>query len=133
MLESFLSHLEEQAFGVRDFRRHVHRLDGQTASVSEHNHRIAVITGPPLPGPKGHVHRISGTTAKGKTHAHTHEIRGWTGPPNSNDANHTHSVDLKTLTTASHVHEVYGATSSFVANRSLAARLETRDGVLSQR
>lgn len=131
MLERLFDRLEQKSFGVRDFRKHVHRIDGTTVNEAGHSHRVGFVTGPPWPSPRGHVHRVVGATASGKA-SHSHEVSGWTSPSTSTDANHTHTVSLRTKNAESHVHRINGVTASFIPSRTAAYRTEAQDGVFPE-
>lgn len=113
------------------FRRHVHKISGTTASQAGHNHRLSVVTGPPWPGSKGHIHRILGATETGKS-VHSHQVKGWTGPSTATSAEHTHSVDINTKEAEAHFHIVHGVSSALVSSRAAAMTARTPDGVFNE-
>ncbi len=128
MLEELLSHLEKISFGIEGFRNHVHRVSGKTVSEGSHVHQVDIVTGPPWPGPGGHIHRIVGETRLDDS-THSHQIRGWTGPSQETDIDHSHLVELRVREIRDHSHQVQGSTASYSPDRWTALRTSVEEGL----
>lgn len=102
-------------------QRHVHEFLSSTMLEAPpgrqdllHNHRFAGVSGPAIPGPRGHVHEIETRTDFFLNHYHF--IKTLSGPPipiydkDNNEIGHVHGFSGTTTFQFMHDHEFKGVT-----------------------
>lgn len=90
---------------VPNYMQHDHAHEGFTSYEAGHTHPHVGVSGPPLPGPGGHIHYIEDVTVFES--GHLHPYKGYTGPVIPLPGNmHTHEFMVMTEMVDLHRHAI---------------------------